>query len=91
MSDEVWKRREIASPCIRLCLIHPEAKICTGCYRTGDEIAGWMRMTDDERAALMAELPSRADRLKVRRGGRRGRAERQGSDSQPGKSASGRK
>jgi predicted Fe-S protein YdhL (DUF1289 family) len=63
MSDEVWSRREIASPCNRICMIHPGAGICVGCYRTGDEIAGWSRLSDERREELMAELPSRAARL----------------------------
>ena len=35
---------------------------CRGCYRTLDEIARWGTMSDDERAAVLAELqPRRAD------------------------------
>jgi uncharacterized protein len=73
MSDDIWKRDEIESPCVKLCVIHPEARICAGCYRTIEEIGGWTRMTPDERRRVMAELPARAGRLSVRRGGRRGR------------------
>ena len=76
MSDDIWQRREIASPCIKTCLIHPEARICAGCYRTGEEITMWSRYSDEERARLMAELPSRADQLKIRRGGRKARLTR---------------
>ena len=39
MSDEVWKREEVESPCVKICIVHPEARICIGCYRTGEEIA----------------------------------------------------
>ncbi|WOI55252.1 DUF1289 domain-containing protein [Palleronia sp. LCG004] len=75
MTDEppVWKRREIASPCVNICVIHPAEKICAGCYRTTAEIAAWSLMSDEERAAIMAELPERAPRLRKRRGGRAGR------------------
>jgi uncharacterized protein len=73
MSDDIWKRDEIESPCVKLCVIHPEVRICAGCYRTIEEIGGWTRMTPDERRRVMAELPGRAGRLSVRRGGRRGR------------------
>lgn len=69
----VWRRNEIDSPCINICVIHREERICIGCYRTGDEIARWSRMTPEERRAIMAELPSRAPRLGKRRGGRMGR------------------
>lgn len=70
MSDEIWKRDEVQSPCIKVCVIHPEERLCTGCLRTIDEITAWSRMTPDARAAIMAELPDRAPRLKKRRGGR---------------------
>jgi len=73
--DEIWKRDEIASPCVKLCAIHPVEKICVGCHRTLEEIATWSRMTPEARAAVMAELPSRAPRLAKRRGGHGGRIE----------------
>jgi len=69
MSDEVWKRDEIASPCIKVCVIHPEERLCTGCLRSIDEITAWSRMSAEARAAVMAELPARAPRLARRRGG----------------------
>ncbi|MBX2855546.1 MAG: DUF1289 domain-containing protein [Rhodobacteraceae bacterium] len=59
-----WRRDEIDSPCIQICMIHPGARICVGCYRTGDEIAAWSRLSPDERASVRAELPGRADRLR---------------------------
>lgn len=73
MSDRIWKRDEIESPCIKICVMHQEERICIGCYRTGEEIARWSRMSPDERRAVMAELPARAPRLQKRRGGRAGR------------------
>lgn len=79
MNDAVWKRDEIESPCVKICVIHPEARLCIGCYRTGDEIARWSRMTPEERRAIMAELPDRAPRLTRRGGGREGRRQRRPS------------
>jgi predicted Fe-S protein YdhL (DUF1289 family) len=76
MSDEVWKRAEIQSPCVKLCSIHPQAKLCTGCYRSIEEITQWSRLSDDQRTAVMAELPSRAGLIKKRRGGRAARLTR---------------
>lgn len=73
MTDEIWKRDEIASPCTQLCTIHPAERICVGCYRSIDEITEWSRYTPERRAELMEELPNRASRLKKRRGGRKGR------------------
>ncbi|CUH84889.1 DUF1289 domain-containing protein [Thalassovita mediterranea] len=73
MSDDVWKRNEIESPCVKLCAIHPKAKICTGCHRSLDEIGNWSRMTPEARREVMADLPNRASLLKQRRGGRSAR------------------
>ena len=72
----VWKRDEIESPCVRICVVHPEARICTGCYRTMDEIARWSRMSPEERSEIMATLPDRAPELRKRRGGRAARLSR---------------
>lgn len=66
----VWKREEIDSPCVQVCVVHPVERICVGCLRTIDEIASWSKMTAAERAEIRALLPGRAPRLQRRRGGR---------------------
>ena len=76
MSEEIWKRTEIQSPCVNICVVHPDARLCTGCLRSPDEIRDWSNMDDAERSALLAELPSRASQLTKRRGGRAGRLRR---------------
>ena len=73
MSDEVWTRDEIESPCVKICLIHPEAAICVGCHRTREEIAIWGRLSAEARRAVMEDLPARKALLPGRRGGRKGR------------------
>ena len=74
MTDDVWKRDEIESPCIKVCVVDPATGFCIGCQRTIDEIAGWSAMTPEARRLVMADLPSRAARARpVRRGGRAGR------------------
>lgn len=78
MKDEPWQRDEIESPCVRVCVVHPEARICVGCHRTIDEIAMWAKMDPAARAAVLEDLPGRAKALKRRRGGRRARTERGG-------------
>jgi hypothetical protein len=78
MNDRVWKRDEIESPCVKVCVVHPVERICVGCLRSVEEIAGWGRMSAEERRAVMAELPERAPRLRQRRGGRSGRERREG-------------
>jgi len=76
VTDDVWMRDEPLSPCNKICQIHPEMRICIGCYRTIQEIAGWSRMSDMERREVMEVLPERAPMLAKRKGGR---ARRQGS------------
>ncbi len=63
LQDEVWKRNEVDSPCVKLCTIHPTERICIGCLRTIEEIAAWSRMAPDTRRTIIAELPARAPRL----------------------------
>jgi predicted Fe-S protein YdhL (DUF1289 family) len=64
MSDAVWRRDEIESPCVKLCVLHPQAKLCMGCLRTGEEIAAWSRLDPERRRVIMAELPARAPALR---------------------------
>lgn len=71
--DAIWTRDEIESPCVRICVIHPEAGICIGCNRSRDEIAAWSGMTPADRRAIMADLPARTGLLRQRRGGRAAR------------------
>lgn len=71
MTDGVWRREEIDSPCVKICQIHPRAGLCVGCFRTLDEIANWSVMSAPARRAVMADLPGRAQRLNERTGRRR--------------------
>ncbi|MEM8554814.1 MAG: DUF1289 domain-containing protein [Pseudomonadota bacterium] len=73
MTNEVWKRAEIESPCVKQCVVHPEARVCTGCLRTLDEIGAWGSFTPERRRAIIDELPNRKPLLAQRRGGRQGR------------------
>ncbi|PKP83225.1 MAG: DUF1289 domain-containing protein [Alphaproteobacteria bacterium HGW-Alphaproteobacteria-2] len=73
MKEDVWRRDEMESPCVQICVIHPEARICAGCLRTLEEIAAWSRMSPEDRRRIMADLPSRAALLRQRRGGRAAR------------------
>jgi len=71
MSEDPWRRDEIDSPCVKTCVIHPEARLCVGCLRSIDEITAWSRMSPETRREVMAELPERRPALTRRRGGRR--------------------
>jgi len=54
----------IKTPCIKVCVVDGESGLCMGCYRQLSEVAGWARLSDDERAAIMAELPTRRSRIR---------------------------
>jgi uncharacterized protein len=49
---------KIDSPCVNICRLD-EHRICVGCLRSVEEIAGWSRMTDLEKAAVIAALSGR--------------------------------
>jgi len=46
-----------------VCAVDGASGLCLGCYRTLKEIAEWSRLPEEERVRLMAELPSRAERI----------------------------
>ena len=58
--------RSIASACDMVCTVDGASGLCLGCLRTLQEIATWSRMTDEGRAAVMAELPGRKSRIDPR-------------------------
>ena len=76
MSDDVWKRAVAESPCIKICVIHPETRLCTGCLRSIDEIGAWSMMSPEARRLVMDVLPDRANLITKRRGGRAMRLKR---------------
>ena len=56
----------LVSPCIKVCTLDPAWKLCIGCGRTIEEIAGWKSMPQAERERVMGELPARLARLAAR-------------------------
>lgn len=73
MSGEIWQRDEVESPCVKVCIIHPETRLCLGCHRTIEEIGQWSRMSPEARRAVIAELASRNPAPRGRSGGRAAR------------------
>jgi predicted Fe-S protein YdhL (DUF1289 family) len=47
------------SPCVKICTYDPATGLCQGCGRTLAEIGNWFSMTDQQRRAVMEELPAR--------------------------------
>ncbi len=55
--------KAMASPCVQVCVVDGASGLCLGCFRTLQEIAGWRALGDEGRARVMAELPSRRERM----------------------------
>ena len=53
----------VSTPCIKVCVVDGESGLCLGCLRTLPEIAGWGRLGEEERTAIMAGLAARKARL----------------------------
>ena len=47
------------SPCIDICRIDDRTGWCEGCLRTIEEIMRWPDYSEQQRAAVLAELPGR--------------------------------
>jgi hypothetical protein len=65
MPDDPTANRAITeptpmSPCLGICLMDPRTRMCRGCLRTIEEIAGWHAACPSEKHAIL-------DRLAVRR------------------------
>jgi predicted Fe-S protein YdhL (DUF1289 family) len=44
----------VPSPCIDVCRLDKKANnTCVGCYRTKEEIAGWMKFTSEEKRSII--------------------------------------
>lgn len=43
---------EPKSPCISVCVLDDD-DICTGCYRSADEITDWFMASDEEKRAVL--------------------------------------
>ncbi|MDO8381089.1 DUF1289 domain-containing protein [Phenylobacterium sp.] len=54
----------IKTPCIKVCVIDGETGLCMGCYRELTEVAAWQKLSDDERARIMTELPTRRSKIR---------------------------
>jgi predicted Fe-S protein YdhL (DUF1289 family) len=59
------KEARVKSPCIKVCAVDPQRRVCLGCCRTLEEIAAWASMSEEERDAVMAILPARRKALEV--------------------------
>lgn len=49
----------VLSPCVGICRIHPQSRLCEGCGRSLVEIAEWPAWSDERRRAVLARLARR--------------------------------
>jgi predicted Fe-S protein YdhL (DUF1289 family) len=51
------------TPCIRVCKMDNQSGLCSGCFRTLDEIANWLKYTDEQRTYINKMLEIRRELL----------------------------
>jgi predicted Fe-S protein YdhL (DUF1289 family) len=49
----------VASPCTNVCIIDPVTGLCGGCFRTLEEISGWIDFSATEKRTVIAALVAR--------------------------------
>jgi predicted Fe-S protein YdhL (DUF1289 family) len=54
---------QIPSPCIGVCSINSDNDLCSGCYRTMDEISAWYDSNPEEKRAILARIEQRIREL----------------------------
>ena len=59
MSPAKAKKVIVRSPCVDICALD-DNDICIGCYRSGDEITAWGKMSNETKLATL-------DKVRVRR------------------------
>jgi predicted Fe-S protein YdhL (DUF1289 family) len=65
MNEAPAARPGVPSPCTSVCTIDVATGLCAGCARTLEEIASWSRYSDDEKRAVLADLPQRRAALAI--------------------------
>ena len=51
---------EVSTPCINICRMDEQNRLCIGCFRTLEELKRWSSMSEDQRLEIMAQLEARA-------------------------------
>ncbi len=52
------KAQNVPSPCISVCALN-EADVCTGCYRSVQEIRDWRDLTNSQRREVISKALER--------------------------------
>ena len=51
--------KNLPSPCISICKLNKSTGYCDGCFRTEDEIALWLSMSDEDKLNMLNILRQR--------------------------------
>lgn len=51
---------EPKSPCISVCVLDDD-DICTGCYRSADEITDWFMASDEQKREVLRKVRARRE------------------------------
>jgi hypothetical protein len=62
MSRDEERDGDVQSPCINVCKMNPDTRLCEGCLRTLDEIAAWSGLSNEEKRAVLEQIPERRAR-----------------------------
>ncbi|AZZ93430.1 DUF1289 domain-containing protein [Hahella sp. KA22] len=57
-SNRVNGEQVVRSPCVSICALD-EDEICIGCHRSVEEIAGWSRMSNEQRMDVLKKVADR--------------------------------
>ncbi len=56
------ENKTVASPCISICALD-ESDICTGCYRSADEITQWSSLSNDKKREVILKAYQREKKV----------------------------
>jgi len=60
MAENQARRRPVPSPCVNVCALGLD-DLCIGCFRTGQEIANWGSLSDEERLEVLRQVSEREE------------------------------
>jgi predicted Fe-S protein YdhL (DUF1289 family) len=61
MASPIADSASVASPCNSVCIVDPVSGLCGGCFRTLQEIAGWIDFSNAEKRSVIAALDARRE------------------------------
>ncbi|MBI3124012.1 MAG: DUF1289 domain-containing protein [Ignavibacteriales bacterium] len=57
----MYKDDYVPSPCNNNCLVDFRTKLCSGCFRTIEEIIGWINFSATEKKQVLEKIQSRKE------------------------------